>query len=341
MRILAVDDDPMILELLKEALPGLGFPHIVVASSAFEAMDLIRTSPAPFECCLFDIQMPQMTGVALCEWLRGQPGYARVPVLMITAMSERSYIDQSFAAGATDYVSKPFDPMALSTRMKNAEKMNRDRNKAAPAIEALQNTHPLSAPLIEDLNRIEAFEFSAAFNIVDVPSVIDFGALENYLLQLGRGGMIASACFAFQIVEARHLYASMTPEEYFYTITDLAEVIAEALTYHETFVSHAGGGAIVCVSHGPLLPDEDELMTHIRISIESLDLRYDNGLPIQLSLRASPRLRLGLRSGRSAIDQLYRAVALCSQSEQARLSQSAASRFTLKHLLSNAFDWAR
>ena len=103
-----VDDEPGILELLKVYLEAEDAHEVVTATSGAEAL-VIDKADADFECLLVDIQMPLMNGIALVEHVRSMPDYVHVPVIMLTAMSQRSYIDKAFTVGATDYITKPFD----------------------------------------------------------------------------------------------------------------------------------------------------------------------------------------------------------------------------------------
>lgn len=331
MKILAVDDDPMVLDLLQGALPKAGFPDITTAASAAEAMDLIQTADKPFDCFLLDIQMPQMSGIELCDWIRYIPEYSEVPILMVTAMSDKVFINQAFAAGASDYVTKPFDPLELTTRMRVAERLNQKSR------DARQNGEMVQA-LLNDNFRGPKFNFDTAFAVRDVAGVIDRVALENFLLQLGRGGMFATNVFAFQMVNARELYDSCTPEEYFYTVTDVAEAISDSLSYGESFVAHAGRGAFVCVCHGRDQIDAEELQISVQQAIDKMELAYDDWREMDVQVTISPVQRMGLRSGRSAIDAMDAALdkARKAASEAVHTSEYAG----WKRDLIKAFAWA-
>ena len=89
MRILAVDDDPIILELLTELLATFGQHEVDTAESAKEALARLSDPAAGiYDCFLLDIQMPETDGIELCGLLRQTQAYARSPILMITAMSD-------------------------------------------------------------------------------------------------------------------------------------------------------------------------------------------------------------------------------------------------------------
>jgi len=109
MKILAVDDDESILSILQILVTRAGYDDFVTARSGGEALELIAKARRPFEFFLLDIDMPGMDGIEFCDLLRRLPSYADCPIVMLTAMTERKYIDQAYAAGATDYVIKPFD----------------------------------------------------------------------------------------------------------------------------------------------------------------------------------------------------------------------------------------
>jgi hypothetical protein len=79
MKILAVDDDPFILELIPILSKKAGFPSITVASSGEHALKLLAQGDTVFDCFLFDISMPEMDGIELCRQVRQLADYAKTP----------------------------------------------------------------------------------------------------------------------------------------------------------------------------------------------------------------------------------------------------------------------
>lgn len=116
-RILAVDDDPFIRELLPKVAARVGCPDVTVAGSGRRALALIAAQPRRFDCLLLDISMPDMDGITLCARIRAQPGYHSTPIIMLTAMTDTDHLQRAFAAGATDYTTKPFDIIDLGARL--------------------------------------------------------------------------------------------------------------------------------------------------------------------------------------------------------------------------------
>lgn len=120
MRILAVDDDALSLDILKSALEKQGHT-VVAASDGEEAMSLLGASP--FRLVITDWLMPKMDGPALCRWIREQVFHGYVYVIMLTARTDRADVIEGLRAGADEFLLKPFDPMELEARIRTAERI--------------------------------------------------------------------------------------------------------------------------------------------------------------------------------------------------------------------------
>lgn len=117
MKILAVDDDAFGLEVLHGLAARAGYPDIVTSQRAGAAPELITAAQLPFQCTLLDIQMPGMNGVEFCDLQRRLPDFSECPITMVTAMTDRKFVDQAYPAGATDYVVEPFAVDDLKSRL--------------------------------------------------------------------------------------------------------------------------------------------------------------------------------------------------------------------------------
>jgi CheY-like chemotaxis protein len=120
MKILAVDDDPVALDILGATLTRANYLDLTLASSAEKALEKLGKTDVPFDCCLLDIQMPGIDGIELCAAIRDMPDYRHAPIVMITSLSDQGSIDRAYAAGATDYVTKPFNGLELGSRIRVA-----------------------------------------------------------------------------------------------------------------------------------------------------------------------------------------------------------------------------
>ena len=127
VNVLAVDDDEFIRELIPMVLAQVGIQNVTLAPAADVALKIIQDNEVLFDCFLLDIQMPGMSGIELCKRIRQLPDYRLVPILMLTAVAERSFVDEAYAAGATEYLSKPIDADSLGASVRNAVKINQAR----------------------------------------------------------------------------------------------------------------------------------------------------------------------------------------------------------------------
>jgi DNA-binding response OmpR family regulator len=113
-RILIVDDDPSTIELL-ELNFTLDGHEVLVARDGLDAQQ-VATERAP-DAVLLDVMMPRLDGFTLCERLRALPGTATIPILFVSACAQPSDLTRGRRAGASDYVTKPFDPIGLVRRV--------------------------------------------------------------------------------------------------------------------------------------------------------------------------------------------------------------------------------
>ncbi len=110
-RILVCDDEPQILRALKVILRDAGY-EAVTASTGEEALD--RAAVKPPEAAILDLMLPDIDGVELTRRLRE---WSEMPILVLSAVGEEDRKVEALAAGADDYVTKPFGPRELIARL--------------------------------------------------------------------------------------------------------------------------------------------------------------------------------------------------------------------------------
>jgi len=113
-RILIVDDDPDIREVVSAMLEAVGLT-VVAVSSGEEALE--RVAREAFDLLVLDWNLPHMTGIELCRTLRKDPGLTGLPVLFLTANASSQDMVEAFACGGDDYVVKPFRAPELGARI--------------------------------------------------------------------------------------------------------------------------------------------------------------------------------------------------------------------------------
>jgi putative two-component system response regulator len=125
MNVLIADDDPIALEMLKEALADAGH-EVTCASNGRQALDLLGRKPC--QILITDWQMPEVDGIALCQAVRrGQAGHlgggGYVYVILLTSHGTTAERVRGLSAGADDFITKPFEPQELLARMQGAERL--------------------------------------------------------------------------------------------------------------------------------------------------------------------------------------------------------------------------
>jgi two-component system, sensor histidine kinase and response regulator len=125
-RILVVDDQASIANLLINILGPLGF-EIVAVNSGKLALQTLKEQA--FDLILLDVLMPEMDGFKVCQRIRAQPQLTEVPIIFLSAEDDKAFIVRALDAGAVDYVIKPFNEAELVSRVKThlALKQARDR----------------------------------------------------------------------------------------------------------------------------------------------------------------------------------------------------------------------
>jgi diguanylate cyclase (GGDEF)-like protein len=113
-RILAVDDEPVNIQVLKNLL-GMQNYSIAAAYSGAEALNRFEAGEL-FDLVLLDVMMPKMSGYEVCRTLRREYSLFELPILMLTAKNQLQDIVLGFQSGANDYLPKPFDKAELLAR---------------------------------------------------------------------------------------------------------------------------------------------------------------------------------------------------------------------------------
>ncbi|WP_019909392.1 response regulator transcription factor [Paenibacillus sp. HW567] len=113
IKIAIIDDEPSIVTMLQMVLRREGFYHLHGASTYAEALDLVqRVVP---DIVLLDIMLPDGSGLELCSKLRE---YGNPYILFLTAKASDLDVLRGFAMGGDDYITKPFNPLEVSARIK-------------------------------------------------------------------------------------------------------------------------------------------------------------------------------------------------------------------------------
>ncbi len=145
--ILVVDDDKSMRMLLRIALEKEGYQVLEAEDSPTCLAACQRRQP---DAILLDAIMAGMDGFACCSQLRALPGSDRIPILILTVLDEPNSVEQAFAVGATDYITKPINWAVLRHRLryllqqsqlhKQLEEANRELQRLASLVARYQET---------------------------------------------------------------------------------------------------------------------------------------------------------------------------------------------------------
>jgi DNA-binding response OmpR family regulator len=116
IRVLVVEDEADIANLVKHSLERDGDLSVEVAASGPEALERVAAEmPA---LIVLDLNLPVLTGFEVCRILRSRPATVRVPIIMLTARAGETDRVSGLELGADDYVTKPFSPRELAARVR-------------------------------------------------------------------------------------------------------------------------------------------------------------------------------------------------------------------------------
>ncbi|MFA4905299.1 MAG: response regulator [Candidatus Margulisiibacteriota bacterium] len=115
-KILVVDDEPEILELLKIRMNSWGY-KVLTSASGREALQLAEEKEP--DLILLDVMMPGMSGFEVLRALKTKASTKSIPVIMITVAAAKHEMDEGLKLGAAYYLSKPYDAQELLSRIKS------------------------------------------------------------------------------------------------------------------------------------------------------------------------------------------------------------------------------
>jgi putative two-component system response regulator len=136
-RVLVVDDEPAIAELLRRLLVKEGYSVDVFndGQEALNALPVVRP-----HIVLLDVNMPGLSGIDICRRIKQDPNHRLTPVVMVTGLTQRDVRLDGLEAGADDFLAKPVDPQELMIRVRSLVRIKRytdDLDSAASIIIAM------------------------------------------------------------------------------------------------------------------------------------------------------------------------------------------------------------
>lgn len=253
MKILAVDDDPLLIEMLQLMLPTAGYSDVTCALGSHQALDILQKPDTDFDCFLLDIQMPDIDGVELCRRIHQMQRFQKTPKVMLTAMSEIEYINRAFAAGATDYITKPFEFQDIKTRLGLVEQ----------SLIRAKNTAPEPAPK-QPRNTLGELP-----NLPEIRYHLQPGVMANYLASLGRLNLLLRDFYLVSIEDFEPLANSLSELSTYDLIEEICHEFSDCIQGGDAFFSYVGGGEFVFAFNGRSASVDDEFAYRLKIAHET------------------------------------------------------------------------
>ncbi len=290
MRILVVDDDPIILDLLADTLTeGQGY-HLDMHTSAEAGLEALNASKDPFDCILLDIMLPGIDGIQMCQKLRESTRFCSTPILMITSSGEVGLMARAFEAGATDFINKPFSPDELSARVAMAGLLNQSLAKAQHTMSTLSDQIRLR---FEEAIDLETDGLSSAL------------AIENELLR-NRSECFAMSMFSINIVGLRGIYRSVRAPAFRRVLETAAAAAVTVLEDRHFKLAYVGQGRFVGVILGRGRVDYDDLSARFENRLREIWQTVPTGVPVAPDFAIAAISSQRFWSGMSASDTLRR-----------------------------------
>ena len=297
MKILAVDDDPTILDLLRDCLTqSLGF-DLICADSAEDGMAKIEDHGASFDCFLLDIMLPGVDGITLCDDIRTMQAYKSAPIIMITGSRKHDLMDTAFRAGATDFIFKPLNGIELGARINMAGMLSDSLRREREAAHTLAELSGLMKVRVD-----ESFD-------LNVVGVDDLHGFENHMLRLPEG-CYAMNLFAVKLPQIRNIFDAASPAEFCRQMGLVAQATVAALVHEKCYMGYAGDGIIVgtVIGRHRIKPDEIQKDIENILSHDGTAVRIggDFSADVTVKLVSNQRLWSGLSACNTLRDFLGR-----------------------------------
>ena len=152
-KILVIDDSDLMLNIIRDIIEGAGY-DVVTASSGKEGLELVRKEKP--DLVLLDVIMPEMNGFEVCEILRNDDSNNLLPIIILTAKSKDEDKLRGLELGADDYITKPFNPRELISRVNNTLRRI-DKNRYANPLTGLQGNTEIMNEINHRIAKNEVF----------------------------------------------------------------------------------------------------------------------------------------------------------------------------------------
>jgi len=259
--ILAVDDEPGTLALLRKLLTNQGYDVVEAVDGGSAILAVAEHEP---DLVCLDVMMPVLDGIQVCQRLRRQPEHSGLPILLLTALERPEDKARGLEAGANDFLSKPFDESELSARLRS-----------------LLRTKALQDRLADLLGRYVSE--SVAAEVLRDPSAVSLGGVRRFV----------SSLFA-DVRGYTALAAAHSPEATLDLLNRYLTVVSDAVESHGGTVSELLGDGVFAFFGAPVMHADDPVRA-VRAALAIQDAVMHLEIPMMPGVRL--QAGIGVTSG--------------------------------------------
>ncbi len=156
-KLLLIDDSKMSNKILSDILTEAGFRNILTFNNAVDTLDYLDKDENPsVNIIITDLIMPHMNGIELSKIIRADKKFDLIPIIMITSSKDMENLQAAFNVGVIDYISKPFNPIEVISRIKSVLRLKKEILKRLHYEKSLEQ---LNKALLDDLNIARHLQF--------------------------------------------------------------------------------------------------------------------------------------------------------------------------------------
>lgn len=268
-RILAVDDAPQNLEILRARLEANGY-EVIVAADGEEGLARARDSEP--DLVLLDVMMPKLDGVAVLRKLKEDAALRFVPVVLVTAKSDMRDVVAGLEAGADDYLVKPFDQAALIARVRSLLRIKELHDlvlaQAAKleeqAVELARHNRSLEDKVAAQVAEIERMGKLRRFLPPQIAEALSSAADAEAVLSSHRREITVVCC---DLRGFTALTENSEPEDVMTVLREYHRDVGELIFKYEGTLERFAGDGVMVLFNDPL-PCTDHAERGVRLALD-------------------------------------------------------------------------
>jgi class 3 adenylate cyclase/CheY-like chemotaxis protein len=268
-RILAVDDVPTNLDILRMRLESQGY-EVITAADGEEALARVRDQDP--DLVLLDIMMPKLDGIGALKQIKQDAGNRFLPVILVTAKADTRDVVAGLEAGGDDYLTKPFEQAALMARVRSLLRVKELHDKV----------HEQTGLLKEQSEQLATWNRTLEQRVSEqMAEIARIGRLERFLapqlVQMIASSQDPDAALASHRREVTVIFCDLRgftaftdtsePEEVMAVLREYHEELGELIFHHEGTLDRFIGDGIMIMFNDPI-PCEDHPARAVRLAID-------------------------------------------------------------------------